>query len=123
MKLAPDTIFVFGSNEAGRHGEGGTLYALKHYGVVYGQGVGMQGQSYAIPTKDIKLKTLTLWKIDEYVEKFLDYAYLYDDLKFHLTPIGCGLAGYKPADIAPMFRNAPSNVILPHEFIEILKPA
>lgn len=109
-------IFVFGSNEAGRHGKGAALHARQHYGAIYGQGVGRQGDSYGIPTKDGALRTLPLREIRGYVNAFISYACRNPDLTFRLTPIGCGLAGYGPEQIAPMFANAPSNVTLPAEF-------
>lgn len=114
-------IFVFGSNLAGRHGKGAALYARKHYGAVYGQGSGLQGDSYAIPTKDENLIPLPLWQIKCHVYKFLEFAIVNTEMIFQVTPIGCGLAGYKYSDIAPMFELVPNNVILPREFIEELK--
>lgn len=113
-------IFVFGSNLAGRHGKGAALWAAKNRGAVYGVGVGHRGDSYAIPTKDLQIKTLPLARIRQYVEDFLAFARANSDLTFELTPIGCGLAGYSPAEIAPMFKNAPANVILPPEFVAVL---
>ena len=106
-------IFVFGSNLAGRHGKGAALTAYRKYGAIYGQGVGMQGNSFAIPTKDENLNTLPVNKIAKYVDKFINYAVLNPELIFQVTRIGCGLAGYDDADIAPLFINAPSNCILP----------
>lgn len=106
-------IFVFGSNLAGRHGAGAALFAKNHRGAIYGQGVGRQGDSYAIPTKSAQLVTLTLGIIASYVVDFLHYARLNPTLTFEVTRIGCGLAGYKDADIAPMFKNAPPNCRLP----------
>ena len=111
-------IFVFGSNLAGRHGKGAALAAKQRYGAIQGQGIGLQGSSYAIPTKDEELKTLPLDEIRGYVEDFIQYAKEHPRSKFQLTAIGCGLAGYVPADIAPMFRNAPINVIKPQEFLK-----
>ena len=115
-------IFVFGSNEAGRHGAGAALFAKQHHGAKYGQGFGLQGSSFAIPTKDGNINTLPLEKIKEYVDKFLEFAYIHSELTFQLTPIGCGLAGYKYKDIAPMFIDAPKNVIIPKEFLNIIAP-
>ena len=115
------TIFVFGSNLAGRHGAGAAKFARENHGAVYGQGVGLQGDSYAIPTKDEGLRVLPLSHISQYVQQFIEFAELADDLEFRLTPIGCGLAGYKPEQIAPMFTSAPSNVILPEEFEKVLQ--
>jgi hypothetical protein len=106
-------IFVFGSNLAGRHGKGAALTAFRQYGAVYGQGHGLHGSSYAIPTKDENIKTLPLSKIKKYVEQFIRFAKLNPDLRFKVTPVGTGLAGYNEADIAPMFSDAPDNCILP----------
>jgi len=106
-------IFVFGSNMAGRHGKGAALYARLNHGAVYGQGIGLQGQSYAIPTKNANLKTLDLVIIKLYVDSFIQHAIEFKDIQYNVTRIGCGLAGYKDSDIAPMFKNAPLNCILP----------
>lgn len=109
-------IFVFGSNLAGRHGAGAALFAAKNHGAVYGVGMGLQGNSYAIPTKNRNIETLPLGYIQEYVDIFIKYARANPDLQFQLTAIGCGLAGYKPEQIAPMFAQVPPNVQLPPEF-------
>jgi hypothetical protein len=106
-------IFVFGSNLAGRHGKGAALTAFRNHGAVYGNGVGLQGNSYAIPTKDENLNTLSLTKIERYVNQFIRFAQLNPDIMFEVTRVGCGLAGYDDVDIAPMFKNAPLNCILP----------
>ena len=106
-------IFVFGSNLAGRHGAGAALFARNNYGALYGQGVGRQGNSYAIPTKDYRINTLPLETIQGYVNEFLLYARNHPELDFQVTRLGCGLAGYNDAQIAPMFTNAPSNCSLP----------
>lgn len=111
--------FVFGSNRAGKHGKGAALWARQHRGAIYGVGEGMQGNSYAIPTKDERLRTLPLEQIAAHVECFLDFARRNPQMRFQLTPIGCGLAGYQHEQIAPMFRDAPENVIIPKEFAEI----
>jgi hypothetical protein len=110
------TFFVFGSNLAGRHGKGAALYALQHHGAKYGSPVGFQGDSYAIPTKDRLLKPLPLDAIQFYVEEFLERAREHPTWMFHVTRIGCGLAGYTDAQIAPMFCGAPPNVLLPGEW-------
>jgi hypothetical protein len=109
-------VFVFGSNLAGRHGKGAALYALHKHDAVYGQGVGLQGNSYAIPTKDAQLRTLPLDAIQHYVEQFKTFAADHPELTFEVTAIGCGLAGYRPSQIAPMFANAPANCLVPAEF-------
>lgn len=114
-------IFVFGSNLAGRHGAGSALYAAKHHGAVEGIGEGRMGQSYALPTKDRFIRTLSLYYIETYsVQNFLSYARIHDDEQFQLTPVGCGLAGYTPEQIAPFFARAPKNVLLPPEFARII---
>ena len=116
MKYEKMKIFVFGSNLAGRHGKGAALQAIENYGAIYGIGVGLQGNSYAIPTKDYNIKTLPLDKIEMYVNDFIKFAEKNKHLTFLLTAIGCGLAGYAPEDIAPMFKDASSNVIKPIVF-------
>jgi hypothetical protein len=116
MNTHTTKIFVFGSNLAGRHGAGAALYARKHHGAVYGNGKGFQGNSYAIPTKDYYIKTLPLSEIANYVDEFLVFAYNNPEMTFQVTAIGCGLAGYKPEQIAPMFKNCPENCELPEEF-------
>lgn len=106
-------IFVFGSNLAGRHGAGAALYARQHHGAIYGVSEGIQGNSYAIPTKDVHLRTLSLNLINTYVQRFIKYAKTHPEKSFQVTRIGCGLAEYKDQDIAPMFKEAPLNCILP----------
>jgi hypothetical protein len=114
--LAPNEIFVFGSNLAGIHGAGAARVAVEKFGAVYGHGEGPQGRCWAIPTKDRNIKTLPLDRIAGFVARFLEAARKTPELTFLVTKIGCGLAGYEPRDIAPMFRDAPANVILPIEF-------
>ena len=109
-------IFVFGSNLAGRHGRGSAREALLKHGAVYGCGVGRQGQSYAIPTKDEALVVLPLARIEAFVKQIFDYARGNPGLTFRCVAVGCGLAGYSHADMAPLFRGAPSNVNLPPEW-------
>lgn len=112
-------IFVFGSNLGGRHGKGAALFARQHHGAEYGIGVGRQGNSYAIPTKDARLQPLFLARIASYVSDFLDYARAHPDLEFEVTRVGCGLAGYHETDIAPMFKCAPPNCHLPEGWREL----
>lgn len=119
-----DPVFVFGSNLAGRHGKGAALWARQHRGAIYGQGEGYQGNSYAIPTKDGNLKTLPIDEIAHHVTLFLEFALSRPDLTFQVTPIGCGLAGYQPKDIAWMFDlPPPKNLIMPPEFLGVLNPS
>lgn len=105
FKLHPELIFVFGSNQAGRHGAGAAAEALKNYGAVYSQGVGLHGRSYAIPTKDRNIITLPLRSIEFYTKQFIRFS-RQSGLKFYLTPIGTGLAGYQHEDIAPLFKGS-----------------
>jgi len=107
------TIFVFGSNTAGRHGKGAALEARRVWGAKYGIGEGLTGNAYAIPTKDDQLQTRSLALIQLSVQMFIDFATANPQLSFFVTAIGCGLAGYQPNDIAPMFKHAPSNCELP----------
>jgi len=108
-----DTIFVFGSNLAGRHGRGAAKYAREVYYAEYGVGSGRTGMSYAIPTKDNRIKTLPLSDIEPHVKQFICYAIEHPDLCFELTKIGCGLAGYSEEEISPMFKGCPTNVDMP----------
>lgn len=105
-----DWHFVFGSNLAGRHGFGAALHAREFCGARPGQAEGPMGQSYGIPTKDEDLNTLSLDAIRGHVDRFLEYAAKRSDRRFQVTRIGCGLAGYRDEDIAPMFRGRPENV-------------
>ena len=122
-KLKTGEIFVFGSNEAGRHGKGAAKQALK-WGAVYFQGIGLFGQTYAIPTKNKKIKTLPIVCIAVYVYQFIEFAIANPDLTFLVVPIGTMLAGYKPEDIAPLFERAIpiKNIHLPQSFWDILNP-
>lgn len=104
-------IFVFGSNEAGRHGAGAANVAYTKYSARWGKGYGHYGDTFAIPTKDRDIRTLPLNRIRDYVSGFLAYAKGNPDLKFKVTCIGCGLAGLHHEQIAPMFKDAPSNCL------------
>lgn len=119
--MSSDPVFVFGSNLAGRHGKGAALEARRKHGAIYGRGDGLQGRSYAIPTKDANLRTLPLDDIAASVAIFLEFALSHPEMTFNVTAIGCGLAGYKPKQIAPFFDlPPPRNVILPPEFAEAI---
>lgn len=102
-------VFCFGSNEAGIHGAGAAKFAYKHKGARFGKGYGHHGDSFAIPTKDEFIETLPLDRISQYVQGFLAYAQGHRKLTFQVTCIGCGLAGYTHAQIAPLFEGAPKN--------------
>lgn len=100
--MQEDNIFVFGSNLAGIHGAGAAKLALQKYGAKWFVGEGLQGNSYALPTKDYNIKTLPLTAIEAHVKKFA-YCVVYSaDRTFYLTPIGCGLAGYRRDQIRPI---------------------
>lgn len=116
-ELAPDEIFVFGSNLAGHHGGGAARVALDRFGAQWGVGEGIQGQSYAIPTMQGGVET-----IKPYVDRFLDLAYEWDQNTFLVTRIGCGIAAFTPEQIAPLFDRALDmyNVVLPRDFYDIL---
>lgn len=114
-------IFVFGSNLAGRHGAGAAKEAIINYGATYGRACGMQGQSYAIATKDMYIETMPLCTIKFGIDIFVEYAIDNPTKKFWITRIGCGLAGYKDETIAPLFKNAPSNCIMPEPWKLYLK--
>lgn len=131
MNITPDNItslenyevFVFGSNESGRHGKGAAKTAMK-FGAIYGQASGIQGQAYGIPTKNASIsKTLPLDRIEFYVHKFTIFAQKQSGLVFYVTEIGCGLAGLTPKEVAPLFKEASmlENVYLPKNFWDKLK--
>lgn len=113
-------IFVFGSNLRGAHGAGAAAFAHKEMGAVWGKGFGLSGKSFAIPTKDERIQTMPPEEIEPYVQLFLQFA-ASSNLKFFVTRIGCGLAGYKDEDIAPMFRGATLNCDFPEEWMEFLE--
>lgn len=115
------TVFVFGSNLAGRHGKGAAVDAVKRFGAIRGVGVGFAGNSYAIPTKDENIRTISLSRIRPHVAEFVDYAKNHPESTFFVTRIGCGLAGYSDQDIAPMFVGSPKNCQFPIEWAPFLK--
>jgi hypothetical protein len=99
-------VFVFGSNLKGFHGAGAARVAENHFEAVMGKGNGHQGQSYAIPTKGFRIETLGIAQITEYINKFVHYTNTETDISFFVTRVGCGLAGFKDSEIAPLFKNA-----------------
>ncbi len=115
-------IFVFGSNLTGIHKKGAALTALQKHGAILGQGVGLQGNSYAIPTKETPYKSLDIISINKFVADFLSFAAQTPEHTYMVTKIGCGLAGWNPSQIAPLFRlvKYAANVKVPQEFIEFL---
>ncbi|MCC7196378.1 MAG: hypothetical protein IT356_12565 [Gemmatimonadaceae bacterium] len=118
----PNAVFVFGSNEAGIHGAGAARYARVHYGAQPGIGFGQTGDAFAIPTMNGHFSPLKLADIRTYVARFLVEASLHPERTYYVTPIGCGIAGFLPSEIAPLFTNAPANVRLPDAFTAVLTP-
>lgn len=112
-ELKTDEVFVFGSNLAGMHGGGAAYVAFKKFGAVMGCGVGLRGQSYAIPTMQGGVET-----IKPYVDEFITFASAHPELFFYVTRIGCGIAGFRDKEIAPLFAKAVGleNVCLPKSF-------
>ena len=122
MKYLRD-IFVFGSNRQGIHGKGAALEARKNHGARYGQAEGLQGGSYAIVTKELRREEppVMLKEIKSGVLRFLAFAARHPEMRFWVKAIGCGLAGFDPDDVAPMFKGHPGNVILPDGFKMVLE--
>lgn len=116
--LAPNEIFVFGSNPWGLHNGGASKLAKRRFGAVQGQGEGRQGQAYAIPTIVGGVEN-----IRPHVNRFIEYAAQHPELHFLVTRVGCGTAGFNPEDIAPLFAKAKdmANISLPHDFWRFIK--
>lgn len=116
-RLNDNEVFVFGSNLGGFHGGGAARVALESFGAVWGQGVGLQGQSYAIPTMHGGVDV-----IKPYVDEFINFAREHRDKKFLVTPIGCGIAGFTVEEMAPLFADAidDENIILPESFVKVI---
>jgi len=118
QSLKPNEIFVFGSNIEGAHGGGAAALAYHKWGAIWGQGAGLQGQTYGIPTMQGGIET-----ISPYVDEFIEFAQKHPELTFLVTRVGCGIAGFADNEIAPLFNKAIyiKNVYLPEEFWEVLK--
>ena len=117
-QLESNEVFVFGSNLAGCHAGGAARVACQRFGAVWGQGVGLQGQSYAIPTMQGGVETIA-----PYVDEFIEFAKSHPDMTFLVTPIGCGIAGFTPRELAPLFVRAVDveNILLPKSFVDVLQ--
>lgn len=115
--LSDNEVFVFGSNLRGWHQGGAAKHAHRYFGAIWGQGVGLQGQSYAIPTMQGGVET-----IKPYVDDFIAFAREHPELRFLVTRIGCGIAGFEDEEIASLFKDAISqeNIVLPYSFIKAL---
>lgn len=116
--LADDEVFVFGSNLEGLHGGGAALLAYERFGAIWGQGTGLQGKSYGIPTMHGGIDAIA-----PYVDEFIAFARDHKELKFLVTEIGCGIAGFTVEEMAPLFKGAmdEENIYLPQRFIRILE--
>lgn len=114
-ELKENEIFVFGSNLQGMHGGGAALIAYEKFGAIWGQGVGLQGQSYGIPTMHGGVDA-----IKPYVDEFIEFAKSHPEMTFLVTRIGCGIAGFKDEEIAPLFQECIQleNVLLPESFVK-----
>lgn len=117
-KLESNEIFVFGSNLEGMHGGGAARVAYNSFGAIWGQGVGLQGQSYGIPTMHGGVDVIA-----PYVDEFIEFAKAHPELHFFVTRIGCGIAGFKDEEMAALFAKAVEmeNVSLPESFVEVLR--
>ena len=115
--LGENEIFVFGSNLQGQHGGGAARAAYEQFGAVWGQGLGLQGKTYAIPTMHGGIE-----EIKPYVDEFIAFARVHPELKFLVTRIGCGIAGFTDEEMAPLFAEASSveNIFLPESFWKVL---
>ena len=113
-------IFVFGSNKLGIHGAGAAKEAHRFYGAIYGCGEGLRGQCYAIPTKKTPYVSMSLEEVAHAVERFIEFAQDHPEHEFHLTRVGCGLAGFTDQDIAPLFRGSPLNVHFPERWAGLI---
>lgn len=115
--LKPNEVFVFGSNLGGFHNGGAARTAWQYFGAILGQGIGLQGNSYAIPTMQGGVDT-----IKPYVDEFISFAENHPDMFFYVTRIGCGIAGFKDKEIAPLFTRALilNNIALPESFLEAI---
>ena len=116
--LADDEVFVFGSNLEGLHGGGAALLAYERFGAIWGQGTGLQGKSYGIPTMHGGVDVIA-----PYVDDFIAFAREHRELRFLVTEIGCGIAGFTVEEMAPLFKGAmdEENIYLPQRFIDILE--
>jgi hypothetical protein len=113
--LAPGEVFVFGSNASGAHGGGAARQAYDRFGAVWGQSEGLQGQSYGIDSMS------GLGVLEAQARRFIAFAAEHPELRFLVTEVGCGIAGYTAEEVAPFFRGAPGNAVLPGRFLAVLE--
>ena len=116
--LEDNEIFVFGSNLNGLHGGGAARIAYQKFGAQWGKGVGMQGKSYGIPTMHGGVEV-----IKPYIDDFIEFASQHKEYTFLVTRIGCGIAGFSPNEIAPLFAKAIEieNILLPEDFVQVIE--
>ena len=114
-ELAPNEVFVFGSNAAGHHGGGAAHVAWQNFGAEWGEGHGLHGRSYAIDTMSGRTA------FADAAATFVSFAGQHPELTFLLTPVGCGIAGYTVEEVAPMFASVSENVVIPEAFAKVLE--
>jgi hypothetical protein len=117
----PNEVFVFGSNLLGIHGAGAAKFAADNCGAIRGLGEGLAGMSYALPTCIAPGKPATLERIKLSADEFIRFAQKHPEMTFFLTSVGTGIAGFTHEQIAPMFKNVPSNVRVPPEWIDLIR--
>lgn len=118
-ELAPNEIFVFGSNSEGQHAGGAAYFAMDRFGAKWGIGEGLVGNTYALPTMDDLTDPLS---IKPHVDKFIEFAKAHPQYTFLVTKVGCGIAGFEINEVAPFFKDAiaMANIVLPKEFVECI---
>jgi hypothetical protein len=116
-----EEVFVFGSNLKGIHGKGAAKVAAILFGAKHGFFSGRCGNSYAIPTKDENIQTISLDRIKPYIDEFIRRSHKYQEVEYFVTRVGCGLAGYEDKDIAPLFKGCGDNVSFPEEWKEYIE--
>jgi hypothetical protein len=124
-ELKENEVFVFGSNRQSKHGKGAALTARNKFGAIYGQSEGLQGQSYAIITKELRkdYQPVSLQEVKEGVDTFIQFAKDNENLTFYVVELGCNLAYFTVEEIAPLFKSATKlkNVYLPEKFVNNLQ--
>jgi hypothetical protein len=124
-ELKENEVFVFGSNRQSKHGKGAALTARNKFGAIYGQSEGLQGQSYAIITKELRkdYQPVSLQEVKEGVDTFIQFAKDNKHLTFYVVELGCNLAYFTVEQIAPLFKSAIrlKNVYLPERFLQNLQ--
>ena len=120
LRTAPNTILVFGSNLSGIHGAGAAAYAANYWDAQWGIGEGLTGKSYALPTKGVNITYMSLTKVAGHIQTFIEFAENHPEMDFIVTCVGCGLAGFKHEEVAPLFKQAPMNCLFDTNWEPIL---